>query len=120
MRARLYLDEDVIPELARALRAHGHDAISTLEQGRQGQSDEDQIAYATADARALVTANAADFLHLGRTWFFAGRTHAGIIVSFRQYRRDRLGELARTMLTLLARLSAEDLANTVRVLDEFW
>ena len=55
MRARLYLDEDVQPEVARLLRAHGHDAISVAERNAVGLSDEEQLARATQEDRVLVT-----------------------------------------------------------------
>jgi hypothetical protein len=117
--AALYLDEDVVPELARVLRGHGHDVVSAHERGRQGVSDEAQLAYATAEDRALLTFNYPDFLRLGQEWFFAERAHAGIVVSYRQYGRNQLGELARAVVALLTDVPAEDLRNTVRVLDAF-
>jgi hypothetical protein len=56
----LYLDEDVVPGLARLLRGHGHDVVSAYERGRQGVSDEDQLRDATAEGRALLTFNYPD------------------------------------------------------------
>lgn len=49
----------------------------------------------------------------------AHRHHAGIIVSHRQYRRRELGDLRRTVARLLDTVSAEELENSVYVLDSF-
>ena len=119
MRPRLYLDEDVIPELARVLRSQGHDAVSAHEVGALGAGDEEQLLRATADERTLLSFNYRHFLGIGRDWFVAGRAHAGIIVSFHQYRRQELRELTRAVLTLLDTLTAEELRNSVRILDQF-
>ena len=119
MRPRLYLDEDVLPDLARVLRSSGHDVISAHEVGSLGVGDEDQLARAAADSRALLSYNYRHFLKVGHDWFAAGRLHAGIVVSYRQYRRRALSELARAAAELLSMLTAEDLENSVWVLDQF-
>jgi len=87
VRARLYLDEDVIPELVQVLRAQGYDVVSVHEEQALGLGDDEQLARATALGRAVLSFNFPHFLKLGRDWSLAGRQHAGIIVSFRQYRR---------------------------------
>ena len=119
MRARLYLDEDVIPELARILRAYSQDAISSHELGALGLTDEEQLARASAEGRALLSFNYVHFLKVGRDWFLAGRHHAGIIISYHQYSRRELRALRRTVLALLEAVSAEELQNSVYVLDQF-
>jgi predicted nuclease of predicted toxin-antitoxin system len=116
---RLYLDEDVNPELARILRTLGYDVTSVHEAGTREQSDDEQLARAADEGRAILTFNYADFLELGRAWFLAGRPHAGIVVSFHQYSRRELGELLRAVLSLLNAVSAEELRDTIRILDQF-
>jgi hypothetical protein len=54
--------------------------------------------------------NIQDFAPLAEACFFQGRTHAGIIVA-RQFEK---GELLRRTLALLATLTPETLANTLR------
>ena len=119
MRARLYLDEDVLPELARVLRSAGHDAVSAHETGALGLSDEDQLARATAEGRVLLTFNCRDFIAIAQEWARADRTHAGIVVSYRQYRRRELGDLRRAAVRLLDAANREQLTNSVFVLDQF-
>jgi hypothetical protein len=119
LRARLYLDEDVLPDLARVLRAAGHDVTSAHESDALGLSDEDQLRRATDESRALLTFNYRHYLKLGRDWFLARRNHSGIIVSYRQYRRNELRELSRRVSQMLTTLSAEDLEDSVWVLDQF-
>lgn len=61
---RLYLDEHVPVSLASPLAAHGVDCLTTQQAGNAGLSDEAQLAFATSNARALVTFNRRDFLTL--------------------------------------------------------
>lgn len=119
MRARLYLDEDVLPELARVLRSAGHDAVSAHELGALGLTDEEQLIRATGEGRVLLSFNYRHFIRVAREWFAAGRHHAGIVVSYRQYRRRGLRELRRAVARLLDTVSGEELENSVYVLDQY-
>lgn len=119
MRPRLYLDEDVVPELARMLRTHGHDAISAHEVGGLELEDPEQLERAANDGRTLLTYNYHDFLRISEEWFLAGRPHAGIVISYRQYARSELGALFRAVVALLEALTAEELQDSVAVLDQF-
>jgi hypothetical protein len=58
----LYLDEDVSILVADLLRGRGFSAFTAHSQGRLGLSDSDQLAYAVALGRALLTPNRADFI----------------------------------------------------------
>jgi Domain of unknown function (DUF5615) len=80
---RLFMDEMVHKRLAESLRDLGYDAVSCQEAGRanQGYSDEEQLAYATSEGRAILTFNMVDFFPLDRAWKAIGRSHAGIVVS---------------------------------------
>lgn len=107
---RLFVDEDVWNGLAAALRETGYDAISVAEAGRKGFTDEDQLAHATVEQRAIFTHNVQDFAPLAETYFFQRVRHYGIIVA----RRFEKGELLRRTLALLDGLTAESLADTLR------
>ena len=62
---KFYLDEDLTPVVAIALRRRGGDAVSAHGVGQIGLSDADQLAFAASQGRCLVSANAGDFRRLG-------------------------------------------------------
>jgi predicted nuclease of predicted toxin-antitoxin system len=117
--ASLYLDDDLDPALASLLRQRGVDTISSIEAGTVGQRDELHPEWVSSHGRVLVSYNFHDFLPIAERWFLDGREHAGIILSFRQFRRHQIGELLRLLLRLLAAVLPDELHSTVRFLDEF-
>jgi uncharacterized protein DUF5615 len=103
----IYLDADVHPVVARILRGRGFDAVSANETGRPQASDREQLDFAVAQRRTLVTFNVRDFVTEARVFAQEGRDHSGIIVS------DQLavGELVRRLTKVLGRYSASDMTN---------
>ena len=77
---KVYLDEDIGPEVAVILRSLGVDATGAHEAGRQGLSDRDQLEFAAAHGRCLVTRNRNDFIILTREFFEKGFPHAGVLI----------------------------------------
>lgn len=79
---RLYTDEMLSPRLAAQLRRQGYDVVSCYEAGRGGLGipDDEQLAYANQEGRAIVTHNARDFVPLDGRWKDNKRAHAGIVV----------------------------------------
>lgn len=75
---RLYLDEDVRPMLAEILRMRGYDAVSCIEMGKTGATDEEQMIAAIREKRSILTHNIRDFVKLHSK--FKGE-HFGIILS---------------------------------------
>ena len=59
---RLYLDEDVDPLLARILADRGFDVLTTRDARRIAARDEDQLAFAAREGRAILTHNVAHLL----------------------------------------------------------
>ncbi len=113
---RLYLDEDSMrASLLRALRARQVDVVTVAEADLMGSSDEEQLAYASAQARTIFTFNRGDFARLHKAWLNAGRPHAGIVVS------DQLetGIVVRRLLKLLAARSAEEMRNQFEYLSNW-
>ena len=88
---RLFLDEDVWQGLSKAPRGAGYDAISVTEAGCKGFSDQEILAYANDQDRAVLTHNIQDFAPLAEAYFLQDITHPGIIVA----RRFENGELMR-------------------------
>ena len=75
---RLYANENFPLQVVEALRKLGHDVMTVREAGFDNQriSDADVLAYATAQARVLITLNRRDFIRLHRQQ----PTPAGIII----------------------------------------
>lgn len=109
-RIKVLVDEDVWMGLAVALREAGYDAVSVNELERKGLSDDEQLAYAVEEGRALIVHNSQDYAPLAEAYFNTGQNHNGIIVA-RQFEK---GELLRRVLALLDSVSPEQLANTLR------
>jgi hypothetical protein len=76
--ARLYSNENFPLPVVEELRRLGHEVLTTHEAGEAGKSvpDDQVLAFAAAEARALVTLNRKHFIHLHN----ANPDHAGIIV----------------------------------------
>ena len=71
---RYRLDEHIDPAVAAGLRHCGVDVATTLEAGLASATDEEQVAYALAEGRAIVTRDP-DFLVLNSR----GASHSGIV-----------------------------------------
>jgi predicted nuclease of predicted toxin-antitoxin system len=76
--ARLYANENVPQPVVDALRALGHDILTTRDVGRSGKGipDSEVLRFAVSDGRAVVTINRRDFIRLHQQ----DSRHAGIIV----------------------------------------
>ena len=115
---RLYFDRHIMARLAIDLRSRGYDVLTTEEAGLDTASDEEQLAFATGESRAILTFNTRDFARLHTRWLAAGQSHAGIVVS-RQLGSREYGLLLRRMLRLLNHLTAEELASNIVHLEQF-
>lgn len=77
---KLYLDANLSPKIATALRARALDAVSAHEVGMAGASDPEQLAFATREGRCLVSADVRHFPTLAQEAVRQSRPHAGIIL----------------------------------------
>ena len=77
---KLYLDEDISPKVAVILRKKGMDALSAHETGMLEASDEEQLSFAAAEGRVMVTRNREDFITLTVQFFEALKPHNGLII----------------------------------------
>lgn len=75
---RFYANENFPLPVVIALREMGHDVLTSADAGNSNRKvpDEEVVAYATANNRAVLTLNRRDFIVLHR----ALQTHAGIVV----------------------------------------
>ena len=111
----LYTDADVHGDLAKEIRARGHDAVSAFEVGNADIDDELHLEFAIRQGRALFTHNTKHFALLASKYGSAGREHYGIIVS----EQLPVGELLRRVLRMLDSVSAAEMKNNFRNLGEF-
>jgi len=91
---RIFTDEHIPADLARAVTNRGYDVESCQDAGRANQeiSDEEQLAYSARHGRAILTFDRTDFLRLEGEWKRAGREHAGIVIAVNV---REIGELLR-------------------------
>ena len=115
MAIQLYLDEDVDPLLAPVLRERGIDCLSTRDAQNLGLSDTQQLMFATAQGRVILTYNVKDFLLLSKELANSSRHHCGIIISNHLPFR----ELLRRVLVLVHRQADTDLNDAVLWLQDF-
>jgi uncharacterized protein with PIN domain len=75
---RLYANENFPLETVQVLRKMGYDVLTTHEMGKSNLSipDEDVLAFAISENRAILTINRKDFMRLHRL----NTIHSGIIV----------------------------------------
>jgi hypothetical protein len=76
---RLLTDEHYATDIAIQLRAAGHDAVAVLELGMTGTADDELLAFATAQGRALLTNNVRDFATIALLWAKGGQDHHGLL-----------------------------------------
>ncbi|WP_017299534.1 DUF5615 family PIN-like protein [Nodosilinea nodulosa] len=86
--ARLYADEGFPRKVSHLLQDLNHDVLTVQAAGQANQRipDEQVLAFATSQSRAVLTVNRADFIRLHRQ----SPDHAGIIVCTEDLDRQRL------------------------------
>jgi predicted nuclease of predicted toxin-antitoxin system len=112
---KLHLNENLSPRFAEQLRRQGFDVTSTQEAEMLAASDEEQLAHACAEQRAILTFNVGDFVALHHQYIASGKEHWGIVLSS----REAIGVLLQRILRLLNSVAAEELKNQFRWLNEF-
>ena len=81
MALRLLLDEDIKSKrLVRLLKEAGHDVVTTVDVGLDGQSDPTVLASAAKLGRTVLTYNCDDF----RALHASAIAHAGILVVYQE------------------------------------
>jgi len=100
---KLYLDEDISPEVAVISRKKGMDAVSAHETGMLEASDEEQLSFAAAEERVMVTRNRDDFITLTVQFFDDLKPHRGLIIIPHTIPGSEFSQLA----TLLVKISKD-------------
>ena len=106
---RFYLDQHMPPPVADGLRLHGIDVLTTQDAGRCGESDPDQLAFATAQNRVMVTFDS-DYLALHA----AGTPHAGI--GWCPALKYSIGQLIAALVLVHGAMTPDELVNNVEYL----
>ena len=111
----IYIEQDAMDsDLAAALRSRGVTVVTALDAGLTGESDEEQLNFATEHGCVLYTFNVSDFHCLHTQWIGAGREHAGMILA--QQQRFSVGEQLRRILRLRAATTPASMRNLVEFL----
>jgi predicted nuclease of predicted toxin-antitoxin system len=100
---KLYLDEDISPKVSVILRKKGMDALSAHETGMLEASDEEQLSFAAAEGRVMVTRNSDDFITLTVQFFDDFKPHRGLLIIPHTIPGSEFSKLA----TLLVKISKE-------------
>src|SRR5215471_16452526 len=105
MTSPLLLDEMFSDSIAARLRAKHHDVLAVVaDPALAGIPDDQILAHAAANGRALVTANIRDFMPLNSQYSTSGTSHAGLIlVSAKTFPQDRsyVGAVTSALIKLL-------------------
>jgi hypothetical protein len=116
---RPYFDHNVDLWVASDLRKRGFDAAHSLELGHGRFSDERHLRWASEQRRTIVTFDRQDFQDLAVDWFLRGEEHSGIIIAVAPPVLP-ISEMHRRLLRFLDDVTAEEMVNEVRWLDEMW
>lgn len=103
---KLLLDEHLSPDIAQALRERDHDVVALGERHEWiGLSDDDVIALALREQRAVATGNLRDYRPRASALVSGGAGHFGMLYVPGNYRRSRR-EIGRMITALAAILEA--------------
>jgi Domain of unknown function (DUF5615) len=101
---KLLLDEHLSPEIARQLRARGHDVVAVAERaGLRGRPDRVHFACSPDERRAIVTRDLADYRPLLADSLRRGTVTYGLVCVPRRFplNRQGIGRLVRALDSLL-------------------
>jgi predicted nuclease of predicted toxin-antitoxin system len=101
-----HLDENCDPRIAAGLRLLGVDVTTTAEAGLLHASDEDQLAFAVSQGRAIISQDT-DFLRLAAS----GQEHPGIIFYPAQART--IGQVIRSVQLIWEVYEVDEMRNRV-------
>lgn len=96
------------------LRARGIDVTTVLGAGMSEEDDAVQLEHATREGRVLYTFNVGHYCRLQRELLSQDKSHAGIVVVYRQ--RYSAGEQIRRLSNLISGVSAGEMRNRLHFL----
>jgi hypothetical protein len=108
-RIRFYMDQHIPAAASQGLRQRGVDVLTAQEADRCSLPDAEQLQFATAEERVMVTFDP-DYLALHAS----GVEHAG--VAWGQERKYKVGQLLRALLLVHSILLPSEIRNHVEYL----
>jgi hypothetical protein len=109
---RLLLDEHYSPQIARQLRARGHDVAAVAERiDLVGLADDELVRRMAQERRAILTNNVKDFMPLISRAALKGDDHFGLLLTSDKSmprRNDAIGRLVDALDMFLQCHQAED------------
>jgi hypothetical protein len=112
---RFYFDEHIPNAAAKALRAKGADVLTVVEAGRDTYPDEEQLRFATADARVVVTHDE-DFTAWAADFLDRGEPFAGIAYSHPDKYKSDVGGLIYALELIYTAMTPDELLNHLEYL----
>lgn len=112
---RIYTNENIHGDVAKALRRWGYDAISAPESGLLAVPDEVQMKFAISQKRTILTYDVADYTCLHTEYLKSGLHHYGIIIS----KYLEIKKLLYRLQRLLQYLSAEYMCDRLEYLGQW-
>ena len=112
---RFLFDEHLSKSVARRLRAVGVDAVTVAEVHRRKRPDIDQMRYAMAEGRAIVTCDT-DYIDLGIQFQNTGEPFAGVVYCIHSKYKKKPKQLFNDLLILHGVLTPEDMQNHIEFL----
>lgn len=112
-RLKIYTDENVDVRVADGLRRLGVQAVSVYDEGKDGTSDEAQLAYAATLGAVLFTHDP-DLIEIAMEINHRGEDHWGVI--FVEMHRLRVGECIRRLALYGEVVAAEEMINRIEFL----
>jgi len=112
---KIYLNENLSWKIAKALREYGHDVVSSHEFGMNAEEDEEQFDFAFSEKRAVLTNNFGDFVRLFDEYASSRKDHYGVILTT----KCTIGTTIKRLRKLLENVTAEQMKNQIRWLNEF-
>lgn len=112
---RLYLDQHIHGIATASLRTRGADVLTAQDAGTCGRPDVDQLRYATAIGRVVVTFDD-DYLGWAADFWTRGEPFAGVVYALPARYGRNPALLAYDLFVLVGVLTADDLLNTVEYL----
>ncbi len=113
----IYADAHVSKQLAKDLRERGYEAASASDLEHEDWKDNQHLAYAAEHQMAVLTFDK-QFPKAADEFYESGKEFWGIIIS-PEYGDKEYGTLLRWTLTMLDKVTADELRNAVVYLQQF-